>query len=536
MAADYRNEFTNDKRESWVELNAHDYFLTYSRCPIPFLKYHNQLEKCITKRLGENKINFIVVKREEHTEANGYDTTQHLHVYVRFKNKLHIKSPKFFKMLWNNIEYKPFIDTVTNPVGCMKYTVGLHEKKGNFYDVTNIYAKGVNPLDFINDKSGANTPTSNKSIDISDINNYQSGASSSNIINNINNVIDNNSKSMNKNNTKNIKKPNRINHNAIKEDLYKKLIEKEITINEAVKKFPLLLDKVTSLERNLNRYIKLEEQSNYTPLELKEFKINNLQLKWEGYKKCPQYWVCGLSNTGKNYFIEKLKEKGHKMYLISKTDNNKNYKDGVYSGAYIDEFNRSCLTYDFLNEFLQGYEMELNYKGGSTTKNDHFPIFILSNKFPWEIYKKQDKIIDTILNRMNIIYTYKEQSEYKAANVWNPELLDTNYPNMDYDVYHFAKEFKLNKYQVLEAFYEKSDNDNVMDEIIEDQIINNINRFRNKNIYNSTYTKKAEKRPFNDNITEICDSESFDINTTVEYNKFGFNLWKEAKKKLKPNL
>jgi hypothetical protein len=146
------------------------------------------------------------------------------------------------------------------------------------------------------------------------------------------------------------------------------------------------------------------------------------------------------------------------MYLMSKNKDHRNYIDGKYSGAYIDEFNTGHLTYDFINEFTQGDPMQLNYKGSSVMKKDHFPVYFLSNLFPWEVYRKQGRVIDTILNRMKIIYTYRiptktNEFTYHAKIIWDPSNNNTNYPNMNTDVYQFAEYFKKHGYEIPTWLY-----------------------------------------------------------------------------------
>jgi hypothetical protein len=227
MASIDTKDFTaNYNREKWEPLNAHDYFLTYSRCPVPKEQLEELILKKINYNLKENFISFIVVAHELHEEAHESKIMDHLHAYIRFNKKQYVKSPKFFDYKFKGKDYHPQVGTVNNPIGCMRYTLGLVEKKGNV--IGDVYSRGVSPIDFISINASKNTPTSPKSISTT------SSCSSS--------VCD-----IQENKKKSYKQ-------SQKDEIFKKLMNHEITLIEALDIIPTLLTSFTSLKKNLEKY------------------------------------------------------------------------------------------------------------------------------------------------------------------------------------------------------------------------------------------------------------------------------------------
>src|ERR1700741_5063489 len=159
------SDFSNNYgREKWVPLHAHDYFLTYSRCNVPKEKAMDYIIRKIKNMLekSNNEIIFSVTAHELHEEEHESGIIDHLHIYLRFKKAQHVKTPKFFDFLYKDNNWHPSIGTVVDPIKCMRYTIGLVNKKGN--TIGDIYSIGIEPIKFINDANGLNTPTSSKSI------------------------------------------------------------------------------------------------------------------------------------------------------------------------------------------------------------------------------------------------------------------------------------------------------------------------------------------------------------------------------------
>lgn len=413
---------SNYGRDEWAPMNAHDYFLTYSRCAINKEHISSMLEQKFIKYYKgyKNEINFSVTAHELHELEHESGIMDHLHLYIRFINKQYVKTPTFFDIKHNNRNYHPQIGTVNNPVGCMKYTIGLVPKKGN--KIGDIYSKGIDPIKFIKDTNGINTPTSNKSTKLENIDEA---------INKINE---------NKNNKRNEKQ-------SIMDDTFRKLINHEITLHEAIKNIPTLASKYISLKKNIEQYWNDIKNKTGNPKKLNKFDIHNTTFEFKGEFKEPQYWICGKPDTGKTTFIRNLKANGYTLYQIPKNNDHRKYNDSTYSAAYIDEFNKGHLTYEFINEWMQGSDMQLNYKGASTEKTDHFPTFILSNYFPWEIYNKNDMVKNTILSRMRIIYTDIIDGQYTATEIWNPSWRNDGkvYPPQEATVSNYNYNWNLNK-------------------------------------------------------------------------------------------
>lgn len=415
------NEFSgNYNRGEWVPMNAHDYFLTYSRCPISKNNITDMLKRKFIKYYKgyKNEFNFSVTAHELHEQEHESGIMDHLHLYLRFVNKQYVKVPTFFDIKYKDNNYHPQIGTVTNPIGCMKYTIGLVPKKGN--KIGDIHSIGIDPIKFIKNSTGLNTPTSNKSTKLEDMD-----------------------EAINKNTEK--KNNNKKKKQMLMDDTFRKLINREITLYEAIDIVPTLISKYISLKKNIDQYWTDKKNNIGMPKKLNKFDIHNLNCEFTGNFKEPQFWICGKPDTGKTTFIRNLKAQGYTFYQIPKNNDHRKYNDNTYSAAYIDEFNKGHLTYEFINEWMQGSTMQLNYKGASTEKSDHFPTFILSNYFPWEVYNKNDMIKNTILARMKIIYTDIIDGQYTATEIWNPSWRNDGkaYPPQESTVLNYTYDWNL---------------------------------------------------------------------------------------------
>lgn len=117
--------------------------------------------------------------------------------------------------------------------------------------------------------------------------------------------------------------------------------------------------------------------------------------------KQTQYWIHGPPNVGKTSIIRKLLET-HRGFVLPTNNDFKDYADGQYDFAFIDEF-KGQLTLQFLNQWLDGQHLFLNTKGGSVLKKENITTFIVSNYAPGEVFQRNQDKLDALLSRLTVI-------------------------------------------------------------------------------------------------------------------------------------
>lgn len=119
--------------------------------------------------------------------------------------------------------------------------------------------------------------------------------------------------------------------------------------------------------------------------------------------KQKQLWISGPTGIGKTWLIRQL-DKYFRMYMSPNESFDSSYRNGAYDFAVFEEFHgQKTITY--MNQFLEGYKMQLNVKGGfSILKTDNLPCIILSNRSIREIYhNSSDVLIEALEARLTVV-------------------------------------------------------------------------------------------------------------------------------------
>jgi hypothetical protein len=95
--------------------------------------------------------------------------------------------------------------------------------------------------------------------------------------------------------------------------------------------------------------------------------------------KSPQLFLVGRPNIGKTSLVRQI-QKHNSVYHLNVSNWYPNYRDGVYTLFFWDEFKlKGGMSHTDLLKFLQGSPMDLQYKGGSSLKQDNPLIIMTSN-------------------------------------------------------------------------------------------------------------------------------------------------------------
>ena len=109
-------------------------------------------------------------------------------------------------------------------------------------------------------------------------------------------------------------------------------------------------------------------------------KINEIvQHKFDRPFKSKQLLLVGAANTGKTSLIRQI-QKHTAVYHMDVTNWFPSYRDGVYPVIAWNEFKlKGGMSHTDLLKFLEGYPMDLQYKGGSSLRRDNQLIIMTSN-------------------------------------------------------------------------------------------------------------------------------------------------------------
>lgn len=110
--------------------------------------------------------------------------------------------------------------------------------------------------------------------------------------------------------------------------------------------------------------------------------------------KTKQLLLVSPPNSGKTSLALKIKEM-ISVYNMGVSNWFPAYKSNVYEMILWDEFNLNLMPYTDLLKFLQGLQMDLQYKGGSVLKSDNQLIFMTSNMNLTEHINSRFKNIDS---------------------------------------------------------------------------------------------------------------------------------------------
>lgn len=132
------------------------------------------------------------------------------------------------------------------------------------------------------------------------------------------------------------------------------------------------------------------------------------------WHRAPQYWIYGPPSVGKSYFLHVvLPGAGFRGYQIPANNDFVDWNDDAYDYAYSDELNDRKLSaqapysISWLNQWLDGGEFRLNFKGGSRVRRRNLTTFLVSNIHPREFFRPHafvpPVVVDAIVSRLCII-------------------------------------------------------------------------------------------------------------------------------------
>ena len=109
-------------------------------------------------------------------------------------------------------------------------------------------------------------------------------------------------------------------------------------------------------------------------------KINEIvERKFDRPFKSKQLLLVGPANTGKTSLIRQI-QKHTAVYHMDVSNWFPSYRDGVYPVIAWNEFKlKGGMSHTDLLKFLEGYPMDLQYKGGSSLRRDNQLIIMTSN-------------------------------------------------------------------------------------------------------------------------------------------------------------
>lgn len=322
-------------------------FLTFPQCETP-------LDVAVDNLNKSNKIEAeeYIISREQHQDGHN-----HLHAYIRFKRKMHIRRADFFNFIGGK---QANVQKVKNKDNCVAYVAKNGQFVSKALDVPAIVAAVEKKKELKKRK---------------------------------------------------VEKKNVLVFEAVKSGKsYDDLLGDEllgpylVTHSNSVKTF------LVDYEDMLQKRRKPNEIPNLVILEIQQ-KRWNLRKHWEFKEK--QFYIFGPPDCGKTTLIMQLEKIGMRGFEIPKNNDFARYDDQLYDFAYLDEF-KGQVTVQFLNEFLQGSKMTLpgKYVQGGRIKKKNMPIFILSNYSPTEAYHNKTIFdLQPLLSRLHVI-ELKEKGEY----------------------------------------------------------------------------------------------------------------------------
>ena len=208
-----------------------------------------------------------------------------------------------------------------------------------------------------------------------------------------------------------------------------------INISSALQK----KSKSISLEDFKRDPLELLEEGVIKPMQLFSFVKNQniyrmLQQKrerppedWFNLEKKRHFWVAGATNAGKTYWLRKqISQNPDDWFQIPKNNDWVGYMGQKY--LYIDEY-RGDLSVQQLNSICDGGS-KVNTKGGSTLLNWCCVVYVLSNYYPREVYRRVSKeTVKTLFSRFNIYAMQEHQlGEPIASDIWIKQIDDEPEP------------------------------------------------------------------------------------------------------------
>ena len=174
-----------------------------------------------------------------------------------------------------------------------------------------------------------------------------------------------------------------------------------------------------------NLALKSKKGFKYIDRALIQSNLNSQQLKvydsWPGYQKIvdklnqiitygckrpfksKQLFLVGLADTGKTSLIRQI-QKYCAVYHMDVSNWFPRYRDGIYSVIGWNQFKlKGGMSHTDLLKFLEGYPMDLQYKGGSALRQDN-PLIIMTSNMTLEqhIQFKFKDLRQQVLARQNL--------------------------------------------------------------------------------------------------------------------------------------
>lgn len=211
-----------------------------------------------------------------------------------------------------------------------------------------------------------------------------------------------------------------IGQRHMNEVLYEVLVGKPLHM--AALENPQIMSYLPAYEKGLDIINTGIREYAYKPKHMYEFEMLNMKFTYTYKMKCPQFWICGPSNSGKTTnTIDYLIREGYKGYCITKPTAKKGavlfdeYSD-CHDFMYMDEYNGEIPQAQLqhllsgLSSKKQNERLPARYK--DIYKKVNMPIILVSNRMPHEVYgryKEENEMdhmdrIEPLLNRIIVIY------------------------------------------------------------------------------------------------------------------------------------
>jgi len=110
-----------------------------------------------------------------------------------------------------------------------------------------------------------------------------------------------------------------------------------------------------------------------------------------------QLWIYGSTGVGKTWLLEELKKR-RKTYCANLDENYWDGLDNTYELICFDEFEGQH-PINFMNQLLDGAQMNIRVKGGQFKKSTNTPVIICSNFLPAHVYAGKPTVQLDALNR-----------------------------------------------------------------------------------------------------------------------------------------
>lgn len=312
-------------------LQGKNYILTFPQCDV---KKEIAVERLEQK--WKDDLQGYIVCEEQHA-----DGTPHLHVFLEFREKKHVRQIDYFDFIGGKHGNYQVAKRV-------RASVEYVTKGGNYL------AKGL-------DVEAIKKKRASKSTDVAKM--LMEGKSISEI-----NAVD----------------PGYVMINKRKLEEYEQWITVEKHKKSKEEWVPPSLEGLTDANKQIAQWI-----------------VSNIRQTRKF--KAPQLFITGPKNLGKTSLIEWL-GRSLSVYHIPQMEDFYDLYSDDYDLVVFDEF-KGQKTIQWMNLFLQGSPMNIRKKGSQYMKMKNLPVIILSNYTLGDCYPKarDDGRLDTLLTRLDIV-------------------------------------------------------------------------------------------------------------------------------------